>query len=121
MGPPRGFSGRRPPAACGLDLNTGDRDGSVAGDRIVVVDDVIVERMAVLDEDFGPDPTLVEGNGGIRSCPVSVPERTPRDLRSLYDREHARADRERARADAAEAHAEELRWAEVASRTDAEC
>ena len=75
--------------------------------------------MAVLDEDFGTDLTLVEGNGGVRSCPVSVPERTPRDLRSRYERECARADRERARADAAEARAEELRWAEVASRSDA--
>ena len=68
--------------------------------------------MAVLDEDLGTDLTLVEGNGGVRSCPVSVPERTPRDLRSLYERE-------RARADAAEARAEERRWAEVASRSDA--
>ena len=50
---------------------------------------------------------------------MSVPERTPRDLRSLYERERASADRERARADAAEARAEELRWAEVASRSDA--
>ena len=80
---------------------------------------VIVERMAVLDEDFGTDLTLVEGNGGVGSCPVSVPGPTPRDLRSLYERERARADRERARADAAEARAEELRWAEVASRSDA--
>ena len=68
--------------------------------------------MAVLDEDFGTDLTLVEGNGGVRSCPMSLPERAPRDLRSLYERE-------RARADAAEARAEELRWAEVASRSDA--
>ena len=75
--------------------------------------------MAVLDEDFGTDLTLVEGNGGVGSCPVSVPGPTPRDLRSLYERERARADRDRARADAAEAHAEELRWAEVASRSDA--
>ena len=71
--------------------------------------------MAVLDEDFGPDPTLVEGNGGIRSCPVSVPERTLRDLRSLYDREHACADRERARADAAEAH-QMGRWSAIVGR-----
>ena len=70
--------------------------------------------MAVLEEDFGTDLTLVEDNGGIRSCPVSVPERTPRGLRSLYERERARTDRERARADAAEARAQELRWAEVA-------
>ena len=68
--------------------------------------------MAVLDEDFGTDLTLAEGNGGVRSSPVSVPERAPRDWRS-------QCERERARADAAEAHAEELRWAEVASRTDA--
>ena len=121
MGPPRGFSGRRPPAACGLDLNTGDRDGSVAGDRIVVVDDVIVERMAVLDEDFGPTRrwSRVTAGSGRASCPCRSARRAT--CGSLYDREHARADRERARADAAEAHAEELRWAEVASRTDAEC
>ena len=68
--------------------------------------------MAVLDEGCSTDLTLVEGDGGVRSCPVSVPERTPRDLRSRYERE-------RARADAAEARAEELRWAEVASRSDA--
>ena len=68
--------------------------------------------MAVLDEGFSTDLTLVEGDGGVRSCPVSVPERTPRDLRSRYERE-------RARADAAEARAQELRWAEVASRSDA--
>ena len=68
--------------------------------------------MAVLDEDFGTDLTLAEGNGGVRSSPVSVPERAPRGWRS-------QCERERARADAAEAHAEELRWAEVASRTDA--
>ena len=55
---------------------------------------VIVERMAVLDEDFGTDLTLVEGNGVVRSCPVSVPGPTLRDLRSLYERERARADRE---------------------------
>ena len=68
--------------------------------------------MVVLDEDFGTDLTLVEGSGGVRSCPVSVPERAPRDWRS-------QCERERARADAAEARAEELRWAEVASRSDA--
>ena len=68
--------------------------------------------MAVLDEDFGTDLTLVEGSGGVRLCSVSVPERAPRDWRS-------QCERERARADAAEAHAEELRWAEVASRSDA--
>ena len=58
------------------------------------------------------DLTLVEGNGVVRSCPVSVPERAPRDWRS-------QCERERARADAAEVRAEELRWAEVASRSDA--
>ena len=68
--------------------------------------------MVVLDEDFGTNLTLVEGNGGVRlSPPVSVPEHAPRDWRS-------QCERERARADAAEARAEELRWAEVAARSD---
>ena len=65
--------------------------------------------MVVLDEDFGTNLTLVEGNGGVRLSPVSVPEHAPRDWRSQC---------ERARADAAEARAEELRWAEVAARSD---
>ena len=64
--------------------------------------------MVVLDEDFGTNLTLVEGNGGVRLSPVSVPEHAPRDWRS-------QCERERARADAAEARAEELRWAEVAA------
>ena len=68
--------------------------------------------MVVLDEDFGTGLTRVEGNGGVRLSPVSVPERAPRDWRS-------QCERDRARADAAEARAEELRWAEVASRSDA--
>ena len=42
--------------------------------------------------------------GVFRSCPVSVPERAPRDWRS-------QCERERARADAAEVRAEELRCA----------
>ena len=67
--------------------------------------------MVVLDEDFGTGLTLVEGNGGVRLSPVSVPERAPRDWRS-------QCERDRARADAAEARAEELRWAEVAARSD---
>ena len=67
--------------------------------------------MVVLDEDFGTNLTLVEGNGGVRLSPVSVPERAPRDWRS-------QCERERARADAAEARAEELRWAEVTARSD---
>ena len=62
-------------------------------------------------QDFGTGLTLVEGNGGVRLSPVSVPERAPRDWRS-------QCERERARADAAEARAEELRWAEVAARSD---
>ena len=68
--------------------------------------------MAVLDEDFGTGLTLVEDNGEVRSSPVLVPERAPRDWRSQCEREWARAD-------AAEVRAEELRWAEVASRSDA--
>ena len=60
---------------------------------------------------MAPALTLVEGNGGVRLSPVSVPEHAPRDWRS-------QCERERARADAAEARAEELRWAEVAARSD---
>ena len=67
--------------------------------------------MVVLDEDFGTNLTLVEGNGGVRLSPVSAPEHAPRDWRS-------QCERERARADAAQARAEELRWAEVAARSD---
>ena len=67
--------------------------------------------MVVLDEDFGTNLTLVEGNGGVRLSPVSVPEHAPRGWRS-------QCERERARAGAGEARAEELRWAEVAARSD---
>ena len=77
----------------------------------------MVEGMAVLDE--GLDAAPVEGDGGGRSFPAAVADRTPREWRSLYERQHARADRERTRADAAEARCEDLRWAEVASRSDA--
>ena len=42
---------------------------------------------------------LVEGNGGVRSSPVSVPERAPRDWRSQCERERARADAAEAGAD----------------------
>ena len=75
--------------------------------------------MAVRDEDFGADLTLVESGDGIWSPPEAAPAYTPRDWRSEYEREHARAERERARADAAEARCEELRWAEVDSRARA--
>ncbi len=67
--------------------------------------------MAVLDDDFSVDGTLAEG-GAIWSPPRPAPEGASHDYRSLYERE-------RARADAAEARCEELRWAEVAARTDA--
>ena len=75
--------------------------------------------MVVLDDDFGADLTLVEGDGGVRSSPAAEPVRPPRDWQMLYEQGHARAERERVRADAAEARAEELRWAEVAARSDA--
>ena len=75
--------------------------------------------MAVLDEDYGTDLTLAEGGGGTWTVPTAPPPRQPREWRSRYEQEHARAERERARADAAQARCEELRWAEVASRTDA--
>ena len=75
--------------------------------------------MAVRDEDFGADLTLVESGDGIWSPSEAASARAPRDWRSEYEREHARAERERARADAAEARCEELRWAEVDSRARA--
>ena len=75
--------------------------------------------MSMRDEDFGTALTLAEGDGGIWSPPMAAPTCAPRDWQSLYEQAHARAERERARADAAEARAEELRWAEVASRSDA--
>ena len=62
--------------------------------------------MAVLDDDFAAELTLTESSEGICLSPAA-PTCAPRDFRSLYEQE-------RARADAAEARAEELRWAEVA-------
>ena len=55
--------------------------------------------MVVLDEDFGTNLTLVEGNGGVRLSPVSAPEHAPRDWRSQCERERARADAAEARAE----------------------
>ena len=71
------------------------------------------------DEDFGTDLVLSDGDDGVWSPPEATPAHPPRDWRSLYERQRDRAERERARADAAEARAEELRWAEVAARSDA--
>ncbi|MDE0387128.1 MAG: hypothetical protein OXI75_00370, partial [Rhodospirillales bacterium] len=76
--------------------------------------------MAILDADFATtDLNSVEEDGGIRSTPTTRLEHEPRDWQSLYEQAHARAECERGRADAAEARCEELRWAEVAARTDA--
>ena len=72
----------------------------------------IVERMAVLDEDFSIDARLTEGGDGLWSPPGSTPAVAPRDFQSLYEQQ-------RARAEAAEARCEELRWTEVAARSDA--
>lgn len=68
--------------------------------------------MSVLDDDFPADETLTESGDGIWSASKPEPSGEPRDLRSLYEEE-------RARAEAAEARCEELRWAEVAARSDA--
>ena len=68
--------------------------------------------MAALDEDIFADAKLAEGGDGIWSPPKPAPADAPRDYRSLYERELARAE-------AAETRCEELRWAEVAARTDA--
>ena len=68
--------------------------------------------MAVLDDDFSIDATLTEGGAGIWSSPKSTAAASSQDFQSLYEQQ-------RARADAAEARCEELRWAEVAARSDA--
>ena len=75
--------------------------------------------MVVLDADIVTDRVPVAFDEGIRFSPVSRPECQPVDPRALYERDRARADREQARADTAEARCEELRWAEVAARSDA--
>ena len=67
--------------------------------------------MVVLDDDLSVDATLAEG-GAIWSPPKPTPADVSHDYRALYERE-------RARAEAAEARCEELRWAEVAARTEA--
>ena len=67
--------------------------------------------MAILDTDFAAEPTLTESGERICFSPAA-PTCAPHDLQWLYERE-------RARADAAEARCEELRWAEVAARSDA--
>ena len=68
--------------------------------------------MAVLDDDFSVGETLAECGARIWSPPGSTPAVAPGDFKSLYERQ-------RARANAAEARCEELRWAEVAARSDA--
>ena len=68
--------------------------------------------MAVLDDDFSVDATLTEDGAGIWSPPKSTLAGTLQDFQSLYEQQ-------RARAEAAEARCEELRWAEVAARSDA--
>ena len=67
--------------------------------------------MAILDTDFAAEPTLTESGERICFSPAA-PTCAPHDLQWLYERE-------RARADAAQARCEELRWAEVAARSDA--
>ena len=75
--------------------------------------------MAVLDKEFGDDLRQTEGDGRMEPSSALMPVAGPFDVRSRYERERARADREQARADTAEARCEELRWAEVAARSDA--
>ena len=76
--------------------------------------------MVVLDADLATtDLTPVEVDGGIRFSPALGPGHEPCDLLTLYERERARADREQARADAAEVRCDELRRAEVVTRSDA--
>ena len=54
---------------------------------------------------------VTEGGDGIWSSPKPAPAGAPRDFQSLYEQQ-------RTRAEAAEARCEELRWAEVAARSD---
>ena len=68
--------------------------------------------MAIRDEDFDTDLTLAEGDDRIWSPSQTAPACAPLDLRSLYERE-------RARAEGAEARCEELRRAELDSRSRA--
>ena len=65
--------------------------------------------MAFRDADLGAALTLAEGDDGIRSPCDAAPGCAARNVRSLYERE-------RARAEAAEARCEELRRAELGSR-----
>ena len=68
--------------------------------------------MAALDDNFSAGATLTEDGAGIWSAPGSTPAVAPRDFKSLYEQQ-------RARADAAEAHCEELRQAEISARSGA--
>jgi len=70
--------------------------------------------MSMRDEDFGSTLTLTlsEADGGLWPPPMAAPVSEPADRPSLYEQALARAD-------AAEARSEELRWAEVAARSDA--
>ena len=79
----------------------------------------MVERMSMRDEDYGAALTLAEGDDGIWSPPMAASACEQPDWRSLYEQAHTRAEKERARADAAQARAEELRRAEVDSRSRA--
>ena len=72
----------------------------------------IVERMAVLDDDFSVGATLAEDSAGIWSSPKSPATASPQDFKSLYEQQ-------RARAEATEARCEELRQAEVSARSGA--
>ena len=71
------------------------------------------------DEDYGAALTLAEGDDGIWSPPMAASACEQPDWRSLYEQAHTRVEKERARADAAQARAEELRRAEVDSRSRA--
>ena len=68
--------------------------------------------MAVLDDEFSLGATLAEDGAGIWSSPKSTATASPQDFQALYEQQ-------RARAEAAEARCEELRWTEVAARSDA--
>ena len=73
--------------------------------------------MAVLDEDFGTDLTLVNGGDTLRSLPIVAPVCEPLDWASLLEEAEARVKEERSRANVAELRREELRRSERDARS----
>ena len=73
--------------------------------------------MAVLDEDFGTDLTLVNGGDTLWSLPIVAPVCEPLDWASLLEEAEARVKEERSRANVAELRREELRRSDRDARS----